>query len=161
MSDRINDLLLATLRRASRAMSSDDLLDMASGEALANGWSAADTARLTRRSIASRLQGMEDKGHIRLDGSKMDQVARRMTPCYVPVAGFDAKAAMPPPPRRVQVAEGDAGANYNGLSQGQLLTVMDAQDALIECVSRFLADLSVTREKARKRLETAGLGSHR
>ena len=160
MSDRINDLLLATLRRGNRPMSSDDLLDTAVGEAQANGWSTADTARLNRRSIAVRLQGMEDKGLIKLDGGKLDTGARRMTPCYVPVDGFDPKATMPPPPRRTQSTGDDAPANYRGLSQSQLLTVMDVQDALIECVQRFLVDLSTTREKARKRLASAGLGTH-
>jgi hypothetical protein len=156
MSDTRNELLLVALHRAGRPMASDDLLDAAHGLALNEGWSPAQVAPLTRKSVAKRLQNMVGSGQLKVAGAAMDEASRRTTPTYVPATGYDLRAVVPEPPRIANPAPTTA---YDGMDRTQLLAVLEAHDDVVECVGRFFADLTSVREKVRRRLLAAGLGT--
>lgn len=148
---------MAALKRAGEALSSDDLLDMSVGLALAEGWLPEQLADFSRRSIATRLRNLELAGLVRQDGAGMDTRARRTTPLYAPTGGYDAAAPLPPPPRLERDAELADTSCYDGMSRPQLLALLEAQDDIIESVGRFFNDLRGMRDKARARLQAVGL----
>lgn len=163
-TERFDRLLLAALARESRPATSDTLLDVATGLALAGAWSSAQVAPLTRRVVAARLQLLERAGKVRRAGSDIDGRARRTTPAYV-VTEQGADVPVPAPPYAddlpdIRSSRGNVGHDPESMSRDQIATLLDGQDLIIECVGRFLADLSTTREKVRKRLAAAGLGDH-
>jgi len=156
MSDKYNDLLLAALQRAGKPRTSGQLLDAATGLALAEGWDTEQRAKLSRKSVAKRLQGMESRGLVRAEGSTFDEDQGRMTPLFLPVSGYDARALVPAPPS-TEHAPSSKASTYDGLNRSQLLAVLDVHDAFAECIGRFMADLSQQREKARQRLLAVGV----
>jgi hypothetical protein len=163
-ADRFDRLLLAALAREAKAANSDTLLDLAIGMALANGWTSAQVSALTRRIVAARLQLLDKAGLVRKSGTDYDGRARRTTPAYQ-VTEASAGSTPPPPPFAEEIpdmrmATGRARHEIDSLSRDQVTTLLDGQDLLIECMTRFLADLSTTREKVRQRLAAAGLGEH-
>jgi hypothetical protein len=163
-ADRFDQLLLAALAREAKPANSDTLLDLAMGLALSHGWTAAQTANLTRRIVAARLQLLEKAALVRKAGTGYDDRARRTTPAYL-VTDTAAGTTPPPPPYTeeipgMRVATGRARLEIDSMSRDQVTTLLDGQDLLIECVTRFLADLSTTRAKVRQRLAAAGLGEH-
>ena len=162
-ADRFDDLLLAALARESKPANSDTLLDLAMGMALSIGWTSSQTAALTRRIVAARLQLLEKAGLVRKAGTDYDGRARRTTPAYQVTEAGSYKTPPPPPAAEIpdmRVATGRARDELGSMSRDQVATLLDGQDLLIECVSRFLQDLSTTREKVRLRLAAAGLGEH-
>lgn len=152
----LNDLLLASLRRAGEPMASDDLLDAATALALADGWEPEQVSALNRRSVATRLRNMEAGGKVTQVGVTMDEPSRRTTPVYAPVDGYDvsATAPEPPPPSRTT----SPGSTYANLERSQLIALLDVHDALAQCTARFFSDLDAWREKSRARLQAVGLG---
>lgn len=158
MSDAINALLLATLQRAGAPLASDDLLDQAYGLALDGRWTHEAIAKLSRKSVASRLKGMVAAGHVRITGQQRDTAARRDTPLYEPSAGWDHNAPVPSPdssPARLR----EAKSPYDTMTPRQRLAVFEAQDAMLESAFRLiqhlqagLTDMMQTREKWRARL---------
>ncbi len=166
MSDRRNDLLLAALKRAGVPCDSGDLLDRASGLALAERWAPEQLAPLTRASVAKRLTAMEGQGLVKKAGAGVDPRARRPTPMYVPDGGWDDSAPVPPPPTdgRASAARGDAGTE---LDDTQFRVLLDAHDELFGLFARhvqqlgtFMGELSTLREKHRARLAAVGLRSN-
>lgn len=155
MTDNRNDLLLAALLRAGEPMDSDELLVQANELALDYMWTPDHLVGLNRKSVAKRLRDMVDAGAIKVQGVGMDSSSRRTTPKYAPVAAYDAQADVPAPPSLPTVP---APSPYALMNQTQLIAVLDAQDDALECVSRFLQDMSMVREKARRRLLAVGLG---
>lgn len=157
MSDKRNQLLVAALRRAGKPTASDDLLDAATGLALAEGWEPEQVSELNRRSVATRLRNLEQAGVVRQEGAGMDERARRTTPLFVPVAGWDVRAAVPAPPMVGASPTRRRESPYAGLNNTQLLALLEAHDDIAECLGRFLMDMGVVREKARRNLLAAGL----
>lgn len=169
-SERLDQLLFATLAGTNGPQTSDSLLDLAMGAALSNGWTPAQTKLLTRRLVAARLQRLEKTGYVRRSGSDIDGRARRTTPTYV-VANVNAPTHIPPPPaaeagswqaHAPTITSSLMGASMDvaQLSRDQITVLLDGHDQMLDTVSRFLADLSSTREKVRQRLIAAGLGEH-
>lgn len=159
MSDRRQALLLAAMRRAGKPVSSDTLLDEAAGLALANGWPVGQVSSLNRKAVAQRLRMLVEAGQARECGTTVDVAARRATPLYEPTAGYDARAAAPPPPAADPASVPPREASpYEGRSRQQLLALLDVQDSLLDCLRRFLVDLDAEREKSRARLLAEGLG---
>jgi len=170
-SDRIDQLLLGTLARAAKPATSDTLLDLAYGEALAAGWTPTQAAPLTRRVVAARLQRMEKAGTVRRMGFDIDGRARRTTPTFA-LADGNNPPAIPAPPSSHDATVWQSRDRAGGapvapgprdttrLSREQLTTLLDCHDQLLDSVSRFLSDLASTREKVRQRLVAVGLGDH-
>jgi len=163
VSDAINRLLLAALQRAGAPLASDDLLDRACGLALDEQWPTAAVAKLSRKSVASRLKGMVTAGQVRLAGQARDNAARRDTPLYEPSAGWNAQAPVPAPESQSARAGATKGA-YDEMTPRQRLAIFESHDMILESLSRLLAHLQVgladmaqTREKARQRLLAEGL----
>lgn len=166
MNDRRNDLLLAALARGGVPMTSDQVLDGAMGLAEAEGWEPHQLAALNRRSVATRLRNLEAQGTVLGAGQAFDEAARRMTPTYTPADGFNAKAAVPPPPAEPATTRRGAPErnHYEGLDRMQLVAVLDAQDAMMVELARqaqeavaFIHRLDALREKVRARLVAAGV----
>lgn len=161
-ADKLNDLLLAALQRAGKPSTSGDLVDAATGLALAEGWNPEQAAKLTRKSVAKRLQHMEKAGDVRTEGSAFDTTLDRMTPTFVPVRGFNARAPVPTPPGE-HAPTGKAGS-YESMTRTQLIAVLDVQDEMLaefarhlQEQERFFVRLGAIREKARARLLAVGL----
>lgn len=166
MSDCRKELLLAALQRAGKARTSAELLDDATGLALAEGWEPAQTAKLTRKGVAKHLQHMEKAGLVRSEGTAFDNDAGRMTPTFVPVAGFDPRAQVPSAPTAVESITPARPADYENLNRTQLITLLDVQDDMLaefarhlQEQERFFIKLGAIREKARARLLAVGLGA--
>lgn len=156
MSDARNDLLLATLRRACKPMTSGDVLDAAMGLAEAEGWTAQQLAPLNRKSVSKRLQNMADAGAINVCSDVLDGSARRMTPTYA-APDLNPNACVPLPPSEPVRAPKDSP--YEGLEKSQLIALLDVHDSLAQCLTRHMQDLDSWREKSRARLAAVGLGN--
>lgn len=157
MSERRNELLLAALSRCGQPATSADVLDVAAGLARAEGWAETDVAAITRNSVAKRMDLLVAQGKVKRSGVGFDGAARRTTPKYEPVDGFDARAPVPPPPNGVVHAI--AATPYESMSPRQLVGLLEAQDEMLEaqaeqleCLSRFLADMREVRERGQRRL---------
>lgn len=155
MSDRRNELLLCALKRFGEPATSADIVDVAAGLASAEGWAADAIAAITRNSVAKRLEQLEQRGLVRQSTLGFDGRARRTTPRYEPVDGWDPKAPVPPPPGGAGVERPETA--YDGMSRPQLLAVLETHDEVIECVGRFLTDMRTVRERAKRRLIAVGL----
>jgi hypothetical protein len=164
MSDPRDELLLAALKRAGKPLDSSDLLDEATGLALAD-WEP-DQVKLNRRSVAKRLQNMLTAGLVTHAGVGVDDAARRTTPLFAPVGGYDAHAPVPLPPEARQPAK--QSGPFEGLTTAQTITLMDVQDELLAVFVRqqkaqqqaqqlLFTELQAVREKVRGRLVAAGL----
>jgi DNA-binding Lrp family transcriptional regulator len=160
MSDPRDELLLAALKRAGKPLDSSDLLDEATGLALAD-WEPGQV-RLSRKSVAKRLQNMLTAGLVTHAGVGVDDGARRTTPLFAPVGGYDLRAPVPPPPAERPPAK--QPGPFVGLTTAQTVTLMDVQDELLSLFGRhlqaqqqFFAELAAVREKVRGRLLSAGL----
>lgn len=157
-NDKRYQLLLAVLKRAGKPVGSDDVLDAATGLALDGGWSPAQLKSFSsRRSVSKLLQNMLTSGLVSEGPQAIDAGARRSMPTYQPVDGYDLRAPVPPPPEGEVSPRASARSSYDGMSQPQLLAVLEAHDDVIECIGRFFHDLSNTREKVRRRLAAVGL----
>lgn len=169
MSDPRDELLLCALKRAGRPLDSSDLLDEATGLALAD-WEP-DQVRISRKSVAKRLQNMLTAGLVTQAGLGVDDVARRTTPLFAPVGGYDLRSPVPPPPVNARAPAKQPGP-FDGLSATQAVTLLDVQDELLAVFGRqlqaqqhqlqaqqqFFSELATVREKVRSRLLAAGLG---
>lgn len=155
MSDRRNELLLAALLRAGKPVASDEVLDAVVGLGAAEGWSQTDLASISRGSVAKRLAAMVTDGKARMVGERLDPGSRRMTPIYEPADGFDPQAPVPPPP--LDSSSDRPSSPYEGMTQPQVLAVLDAQDEMLEAVARFFTDMRTIRERTRQRLAAVGL----
>lgn len=157
MSDKKNQLVLAALLRAGKPSGSEDLLDAAIGLATSENWTPEHLADFNRRSIAKRLQNLEEQGLVKQAGAGLDARARRTTPLYTPVGDWNPRAAVPPPP----FATADGGRvgqrAHAMMDRTQLLALLDAQDDLLGVMHRFLSDLQAARERHRARLAAVGL----
>lgn len=157
MSDRKNELVLAALRRAGKPSGSEELVDAVQGLGLAEGWQPAQVADLNRRSVAKRLQNMVGEGLVQQAGAGLDDRARRSTPLFAPVGGWNPQALVPPPPA-IGADDSRIGQRaHAAMNQQQLLALLDAQDDLLGVVHRFLGDLQTARERHRARLAAVGL----
>lgn len=157
MSDKRNQLLLAALQRAGKPTASDDLLDAATGLALADGWEPEQVAELNRRSVATRLRHLEQGGVVRQDGAGLDERARRTTPLYVPTGGWNARAAIPAPPATSEGRARRDASPYAGMNTAQLVALLEVHDSVTECVGRFLQDMNRLNEQSRRKLLAVGL----
>lgn len=164
MSDAINKLLLAALQRAGKPLASDDLLDVAAGLGLGEGWTTTALAQLnSRKSVASRLRKMVSDGLVREMSPKRDASARRDTPTYEPSAGFDPDAPIPSPDS-ISMRPNTDKSIYEGMTPRQRLAAFEAQSVCLESVARLIQQLQVglvdmlqANEKARRILLAEGL----
>lgn len=165
MSDKYNELLLAALCRAGKPRTSGELLDEATGLALAEGWGSKQAAKLSRKGVAKRLQAMKDKGLVRTEGSTFDDDQGRMTPLFAPADGYDARALVPAPPQgQAAAVAAEAGSPLDGKTRTQILAMFDAQSELLaqfEAGMRMqlahMQQMNELREKLRARLMAVGL----
>lgn len=94
----LNLLLLAVLKRAGHASSSDELLDMATGYATSADWPSDAIRAIKRRSVARRLLNMENAGKVYRAGEHQDPEHRQPTPTWAPTDGWDSDATLPEAP---------------------------------------------------------------
>jgi len=153
MSTRRNELLLCALRRAGRPLTAGDAVDAAVGLATAEGWEPAQLEELTVKSASKLLQNMVGK-QIELGSPTYDTQSHRAVPTYT-VAVYDAKAEVPPAPQ-IRLHRPDKASPYNGMNKVKLLAILETHDDFLEAIGRFFHDLSVQREKARRRFAAAG-----
>lgn len=157
MADARNELLLSALRRASKPLTSGDVLDVAVGLAESEGWTSAQLANVTRKAVSKRLQNMAEVGLVAESGSVLDEGSRRMTPTYVIVGHCDPTAPVPPPPSITERST-PKESPYDGLEKSQLIALLDVHDSLAQVMSQHLQDLAGWRERSRQRLLAVGLG---
>lgn len=157
MADARNELLLSALRRASKPLTSGDVLDAATGLAEAEGWTPEQLANVTRKAVSKRLQNMAEVGLVAEVGSVLDEGSRRMTPTYMGVGQSDPAAPVPPPPSITERAAAKESP-YDGLEKSQLIALLDVHDSLAQVMSQHLQDLAGWRERSRQRLLAVGLG---
>ena len=157
MSDKKNQLVLAALQRAGKPSGSEDLLDAAVGLATGEGWAPEQLSDFNRRSIAKRLQNLEEQGLVKPAGAGLDQRARRSTPLYTPTGGWDQRAPVPTPPALSSDIGRIGQRAHAAMDRTQLLALLDAQDDLLGVMHRFLGDLQAARERHRARLAAVGL----
>jgi hypothetical protein len=148
------NLLVATLQRAGRPMTTAELRDEATGLARAEGWPGVHVAEtLSRRSIAALMRNLARSGARVSEGPcGFDPDARRPTPTYRAVHP-DAHAPIPPPPEDEDASEAATAA---GMDTAQMLAVIDIGDEVCGAVQRFLRDVQDIQRRARQRLHDAG-----
>lgn len=158
MSGKRHELLLCALRRAGKALTCGQTLDQATGLALGEGWDTAQLEELTTKSASRLLQNMVNSEIITQGTQAFDDDTRRMVPTYDAKSSYDPKAPVPKPPEPIRRGSAKE-SNYAELDATQLMAVLDSHDDVIECVGRFFADLTSVRDKVRRRLMAAGLGT--
>jgi hypothetical protein len=153
MSAKRNELLLCALRRAGKPLTAGDAVDAATGLAIGEGWDPAQLEELTTKAASKLLQNMV--GHQVITGTPLyDETCRRAVPSY-PVEVYDTQAPIPESPR-LKLHRPEKTSPYAGRNKVKLLAILETHDDILESVSRFFADLSVQREKARRRFAAAG-----
>lgn len=160
MSERRNQLLLAALKRLGAPSTSDQVSDHALGLAQADDWPESLLEGLSRRAVSTCLQNMERTGLVKKRAPVKDVAARRDTPTYEPVDGFNAKAPVPAPPQmeaRHSTRAASRQARPPSMSAEQMLKVLEVQDEMLSSVSRFLDDMKGVRARARRELIAAGI----
>lgn len=155
MTDARNELLLSALKRAGEPLDSDALLNQASELALDHFWTPDHLTGLSRKGVAKRCRDMAESGVMNSAGVGIDAGSRRTTPKYAPVGGYEPQAPVPQPPELPAPPPMDSA--YAAMHRIQLLAVLDAHDDVLECVSRFLREMTDVRERARRRLIAADL----
>ncbi|HET6631539.1 MAG TPA: hypothetical protein VFG73_02370 [Rhodanobacteraceae bacterium] len=166
MTAHLNDLLVATLRRAGKPLASDELLDAAVAGALDHGWVSEQLTDLgNRRNVAARLTNLRKAGHVEERGRGVDEQNRRTTPLWAPVAGFDRSCEIPPPPvpgasellrsattastkGRCRAAPADAATEL------EQLTWLTGE--VLGAVGRFVRELETLQDRATARMAGTG-----
>jgi hypothetical protein len=167
MSDRHAELLLATLARAGRPLSTGDLMDEATGLALHELWTSGDV-KLNRKRVAGIMQSLKDKGLVKESAMTVDEEHRRPAPTYELVDRERNYPVPPPPTAKVSTMPVRAApppeSAYGDLSRTEMLVLLDAQDELLGVFARNMAamasfahELAAARERCRARLVAAGL----
>jgi hypothetical protein len=169
MSDLLNALLLAALKRAGKPQASDDVLDAAHGLGLDQGWTPNQLSPLTRIAVARRLAVMKAADLVRVVSSKRDAQARRETPEYEPTSGWDPMAHVPLPQRgeeRKASAPAPKQSPFADYDKRELLVIVDGMDQIIqsyrrrdELIGLAMKDVSETVDKVRARFIAEGLRS--
>lgn len=168
MTEKRNALLLASLQRSGRPLTGEELLDVATGLGLDEGWTP-DNLRLDPKSVAARMVNLKREGLVEIVEMKRDADRRADTPVYQPTAGWDPRAVIPRPTpqaerRTSQARTTESPSDYDAMTPRQLRSILEAQDLLLESTGRLLQhvnaglkDLALTREKVRLRLQAEGL----
>lgn len=169
VSDLLNALLLAALKRAGKPLDSGDLLDHVTSLGLEEGWTPKHLSPLTRLAVAKRLGDMKAADLVRVVSSRRDAQARRETPEYEPTSGWDPQAVVPLPQRsenRKPSASHDKHSPLADYDKRELLVIVEGQDQIIQSYRRMqeliglgMKDVSETVEKVRARFIAEGLRS--
>lgn len=152
MADGRNELLLAALHRTPRPLTTGEAADAAVGLGESEGWPDERLNRLTRKAVVKLLQHMVTAGAARECGPQLEN--GRAVPTFEPTQPRDPDYPIPEAPL---IPVRDKPCAYADRSKSQLITMLEAQDDVIECFARFIHDVKVQREQLRTKLQAAGL----
>jgi hypothetical protein len=166
LKDYQRQFALASLRKAGKELTSNEIAEQIQINALVEGHPDACWRSMSPPSVAGHMRSLEKAGDVVRCGARSNGRAGRDEPTWKPVAGYDPKAefplplqdapSAPPAPVRAAAPPPDASP-YADLTRPQLYALLEVHDDISSLLVRFLRDFQEVRMKAHRILDRADL----